>query len=109
MNVFDITTPSKSAIPEDVGSKFEELWSQATELTHLLHFLMGELEDSLNPDRGHTDDRGTITLMFQKDGIEAKLWAMGNSWSRCKKLRNELEELFERFERQTDPREVANG
>ncbi|WP_029042581.1 hypothetical protein [Cucumibacter marinus] len=73
----------------------EEIWSEATELSHLLKFLTTDLEWSLDPDRGQVGDDGdAVTLTFRRGNIEATLWLCGQTWRRGKALQEKLNALI---------------
>lgn len=61
------------------------MFSAAMDLQRALYLLMSDLEDSFAFDRGKIDGN-TVTLKFQKDGIDAALWLAAMAWGRAKDL-----------------------
>lgn len=56
------------------------LLAQAVRARHLCRVLTNDLEVKLNFARACRTDETTVTLMFQKDGIDTVLWLMSELW-----------------------------
>lgn len=79
-----------SAAPKSLTT--EETYYKVLDALRMMHFLNWDLETSLRADRGRTDKFGTITLMFQPDGIDATLWLSDRIWNTLKDLSEVLGE-----------------
>jgi hypothetical protein len=66
-------------------------------LAHQLYLLMADLESALDVDRAVVKG-SNVTLMFQRDGIEATLWLVSQAWRTAQDLR----ELIENTQRNID-------
>jgi transcription elongation factor len=67
-------------------------------LVHQLHYLLGDLESGLDLGRARAIDGDTVTLMFQKDGIEATLWLLSEAWRTAKNMQEALKALQDQMD-----------
>ncbi len=70
----------------------EEVHTRVRAIASMLHLLLGDLESGLDETRGRID-RNSVTLMFQRNGIDATMWLVGEVWNRSVDLRDYLDEL----------------
>ncbi|MEQ8446933.1 MAG: hypothetical protein RIB57_13695 [Pelagibacterium sp.] len=63
---------------EQQAELIEQAWSKTVTATHLMHFLMADLEFCFDRNRA-TIDGNTVTLKFQRDSIDATLWLAGEA------------------------------
>lgn len=75
--------------------ELEHIYGEVSDLLHMLHFLDGNLEESLDFRRGvQNKDAGAVKLMFDRESIDATQWLAGQSWLKARKLRNHLNDVF---------------
>jgi hypothetical protein len=74
------------------------LYDLATTARNQLHYLVCDLEFSLNPDRG-TVDKGIrgVTLHFQAENLDATLWLVSRAWSTCTEIVERLQTIQRRL------------
>lgn len=75
----------------------DALFTKANIVQRHLYLLMGVLEDSLNEKRGVVNGT-TVTLKFQKRGIEVTTWLAGAAWSQSDDLVELSDKLLESFD-----------
>lgn len=99
--VTNTTSPAAqaSAVPtiKDIYDHIESIWCDIADLQRKAYLLSGNIDAGLNQGRGKVDG-DTVTLMFQKRGIDVTLWLAGEVWSDAEHLVGKVQEVMEELE-----------
>jgi hypothetical protein len=79
------------ALPKpDAAETVEEALAEVTEIKHMLHLLVGDLDFGLDPKRAIATRDSIVTLNFNNDSLEATHWLAGEAWKRASDLADKL-------------------
>lgn len=97
----DITAAASVPVPisiAEIQAEYEAIWSGLSDLQRKSYLLMGCVEDSLSINRAKEVDGDTVTLMFQKRGIDVAEWLAGQVWSDAADILKKADSLYDRLE-----------
>ncbi|MCK9552256.1 hypothetical protein [Aquamicrobium sp.] len=77
----------------ELEGAIEDIWAKANVIQRLTFLLDINLEKDFKLGRATRIDGNTVTLMFQKRGIDATLWLAGETWSKTADLLEILDDL----------------
>ena len=101
MNVQSNTTvkPAPTTSPDDALLKMvEEAAGEARAIHNALYLLLSDLDWGFSEKRAIATDKGSVTLIFQKHGIDAKLWLAGEAWSKAADIVEQLNVIVSKVE-----------
>lgn len=107
MNVHTHTPPARPVTSEAIHSEIESLYCDACAIVHQLRYLGDDMEDGFDFRRGKPCGANGITLGFQKDGIDAKLWLVAEAWKNASNLRDRLDSLKVAFDKANSEESAA--
>lgn len=101
-NPMNIHTPTSAAprcklTEREFNELTDNLFSKVNVLQRQAYILNRLIEESLNQNRGKVDG-DTVTLMFQKRGIDVIEWLAGEAWSGAVDIVDMTDKLIESFE-----------
>lgn len=78
---------------EELEKVVEDLWIRASTIQRLTYLLQNDLDFGLSESRARAINDDTVTLMFQRRGIDCTIWLAGEAWSKMVDLLNTLSDL----------------
>jgi hypothetical protein len=90
------SVPAPITIAE-IQAEYEAIWSDLSDLQRKSYLLMGCVEDGLSISRAKEVNGDTVTLMFQKRGIDVAEWLAGQVWSDAANILKKADSLYDRL------------
>lgn len=104
----DITSKICTLPRKELEKVAEDLWCRAIDIQHLTYLLMGNLEDALSQSRGMVDG-DTVTLRFQKRGIDCTQWLASRAWVKAADLLKILDDMYSDAAMAVEPVGMVGG
>lgn len=89
---------AREPIFEDLANEFEAIWSDIHNLQRKAYLLMGDIGSGFDLKRAREADEHSVTLMFQKRGIDVTEWLVGEVWADAADLVEKADKLYDRLE-----------